>query len=162
MKTQHTRRLGAPARLPCPSPSPRPPTRARPTPPARPCTPPSPGTPPQVGDFGGDNRAGIDATLHRISAMRNRSGRVVGLTCRVGRAITGSAELVRDLIVAGHSILFLGRPGERAGGGGGLWAAAAGPRGRASGLDQLGRWCRAAAVARVVRSRRGGRGGAAR
>lgn len=66
---------------------------------------------PQVGDFGGDNRAGIDATLHRISAMRNRSGRVVGLTCRVGRAVTGSAELVRDLICSGSSILFLGRPG---------------------------------------------------
>ncbi|KIZ04304.1 Uncharacterized protein MNEG_3650 [Monoraphidium neglectum] len=65
----------------------------------------------KVGEFGGDNRAGIDATLHRISAMRNRSGRIVGLTCRVGRAITGSAELVRDLIVAGSSILFLGRPG---------------------------------------------------
>lgn len=43
--------------------------------------------------------------------MRNRAGRVVGLTCRVGRAITGSAELVRDLIVSGSSILFLGRPG---------------------------------------------------
>ena len=65
----------------------------------------------KVGDFGGDNRAGIDATLHRISAMRNRAGRVVGLTCRVGRAVTGSAELVRDLIVSGSSILFLGRPG---------------------------------------------------
>ncbi|KAI8470498.1 MAG: hypothetical protein J3K34DRAFT_385264 [Monoraphidium minutum] len=65
----------------------------------------------KVGDFGGDNRAGIDATLHRISAMRNRAGRVVGLTCRVGRAVTGSAELVRDLICSGSSILFLGRPG---------------------------------------------------
>jgi hypothetical protein len=71
----------------------------------------TPKQPPQVGDFGGDNRAGIDATLHRISAMRNRAGKVVGLTCRVGRAITGSAELVRDLICSGASILFLGRPG---------------------------------------------------
>jgi stage III sporulation protein SpoIIIAA len=64
-----------------------------------------------VGAFGGDNRAGIDATLHRISAMRNRSGRVVGLTCRVGRAVAGSADLVRDLVVGGASCLFLGRPG---------------------------------------------------
>ena len=80
------------------------------TPPtANPHSPPPPRR--QVGDFGGDNRAGIDATLHRISAMRNRAGRVVGLTCRVGRAITGSAELVKDLIIEGHSILFLGRPG---------------------------------------------------
>lgn len=44
---------------------------------------------PQVGEFGGDNRAGIDKTLHRISCIRNRAGRVVGLTCRVGRAIAG-------------------------------------------------------------------------
>jgi stage III sporulation protein SpoIIIAA len=65
--------------------------------------------------FGGDNRAGIDRTLHRISCMRNRAGRVVGLTCRVGRAIPGSAALVEDLIRSGSSILFLGRPGEAGG-----------------------------------------------
>ena len=63
------------------------------------------------GQFGGDNRAGIDRTLHRISAIRNRAGVVVGLTCRVGRSIAGSAELVRDLITEGHSILLLGPPG---------------------------------------------------
>ncbi|PNH02646.1 hypothetical protein TSOC_011361 [Tetrabaena socialis] len=51
----------------------------------------------QVGNFGGDNRAGIDRTLHRISCMRNRTGRIIGLTCRVGRAIKGSAQMVRDL-----------------------------------------------------------------
>lgn len=63
------------------------------------------------GDFGGDNRAGIDGTLHRISAIRNRAGKVVGLTCRAGRAVQGSAALVADLAVVGKSILFLGRPG---------------------------------------------------
>lgn len=63
------------------------------------------------GDFGGDNRAGIDSTLHRISAIRNRAGKVVGLTCRVGRAIQGSAAMVADLATAGRSILLLGRPG---------------------------------------------------
>jgi hypothetical protein len=63
------------------------------------------------GDFGGDNRAGIDATLHRISAIRNRAGAVVGLTCRVGRAVGGSAAMVADLVVSGKSILLLGRPG---------------------------------------------------
>ena len=65
----------------------------------------------QLGLFGGDNRAGIDRTLHRISCIRNRRGDVIGLTCRVGRAITGSADLVSDLITSGSSILFLGRPG---------------------------------------------------
>lgn len=63
------------------------------------------------GDFGGDNRAGIDTTLHRISCIRNRAGKVVGLTCRAGRAIQGSAAMVADLATAGKSILLLGRPG---------------------------------------------------
>ena len=65
----------------------------------------------QTGDFGGDNRAGIDRTLHRISAIRNRSGKVVGLTCRVGRAIPGSAEMVEDLVAMGSSLLLMGPPG---------------------------------------------------
>jgi stage III sporulation protein SpoIIIAA len=64
-----------------------------------------------VGDFGGDNRAGIEQTLHRISAMRNRRGDVVGLTCRVGRAIFGTIGMIRDLVESGRSILMLGRPG---------------------------------------------------
>ncbi len=63
------------------------------------------------GDFGGDNRAGIDSTLHRISCIRNRAGKVVGLTCRAGRAIQGSAAMVADLATEGKSILLLGRPG---------------------------------------------------
>ena len=61
-----------------------------------------------MGDFGGDNRAGIDKTLHRISCIRNRAGKVVGLTCRVGRAIQGSADMVEDLIQRSCSILMLG------------------------------------------------------
>ncbi|MEA5465045.1 R3H domain-containing nucleic acid-binding protein [Leptothoe sp. PORK10 BA2] len=65
----------------------------------------------RVGQFGGDNRAGIEKTLHRISAMRNRSGTIIGLTCRVGRAVFGTVEIIRDLIEAGQSILLLGRPG---------------------------------------------------
>ncbi|MEO1181455.1 MAG: AAA family ATPase, partial [Cyanobacteria bacterium J06636_28] len=65
----------------------------------------------RVGMFGGDNRAGIEKTLHRISAMRNRSGTIIGLTCRVGRAVFGTVEMIRDLIEAGQSILLLGRPG---------------------------------------------------
>jgi stage III sporulation protein SpoIIIAA len=65
----------------------------------------------QVGYFGGDNRAGIETTLHRISAIRNRSGDIIGLTCRVGRAVFGTIGMIRDLIETGGSILMLGRPG---------------------------------------------------
>ncbi|HZW75581.1 MAG TPA: hypothetical protein VFF43_18690, partial [Caldimonas sp.] len=65
----------------------------------------------RVGAFGDDNRAGIERTLHRISAIRNRSGRVVGLTCRVGRAVTGTIDIVKDIVVSGKSILLLGAPG---------------------------------------------------
>lgn len=65
----------------------------------------------RVGSFGDDNRAGIEATLHRISAIRNRQGTVIGLTCRIGRAVFGTIDIIRDVIEAGHSILLLGRPG---------------------------------------------------
>ncbi len=65
----------------------------------------------QLGRFGDDNRAGIERTLHRISAIRNRNGEIVGLTCRVGRAVFGTLGIVRDLIESGQSILLLGRPG---------------------------------------------------
>src|SRR5512136_2345434 len=65
----------------------------------------------RVGDFGDDNRAGIERTLHRISAMRNRQGRIVGLTCRIGRSIYGTVDIIRDIVETGQSILFLGRPG---------------------------------------------------
>ncbi|SVD57297.1 uncharacterized protein METZ01_LOCUS410151, partial [marine metagenome] len=64
-----------------------------------------------IGSFGGDNRAGIERTLHRISAMRNRKGKIVGLTCRVGRAVFGTSRLIEDLVCTGKSILLLGRPG---------------------------------------------------
>lgn len=64
-----------------------------------------------VGDVGGDNRAGVNETLHRVSVIRNRAGNVVGLTARVGRAIEGSADLVLDLLRSGRSVLLLGRPG---------------------------------------------------
>ena len=65
----------------------------------------------RIGDFGDDNRAGIERTLHRISAIRNRRGRVVGLTCRVGRAVYGTISVIEDLVQLGRSILLLGRPG---------------------------------------------------
>jgi stage III sporulation protein SpoIIIAA len=65
----------------------------------------------RIGAFGGDNRAGIERTLHRISAIRNRSGEIVGLTCRVGRAVFGTIAIMRDLIESGQSVLLLGRPG---------------------------------------------------
>ena len=65
----------------------------------------------RIGQFGEDNRAGLPRTLHRISAIRNRAGTVIGLTCRVGRAVYGTIEIIRDLIEAGKSILILGKPG---------------------------------------------------
>ncbi len=65
----------------------------------------------RVSNFGGDNRAGIERTLHRISAIRNRQGRIVGLTCRVGRAIQGTLDIINDIVESNKSILFLGKPG---------------------------------------------------
>jgi len=65
----------------------------------------------RVGTFGNDNRAGIERTLHRISAIRNRRGDIIGLTLRVGRAVIGTVDIVRDVIESGRSILLLGRPG---------------------------------------------------
>ena len=65
----------------------------------------------RVGSFTGDNRAGIERTLHRISAIRNRRQQVIGLTCRVGRAVTGTVDIIRDVIETGKSILLLGPPG---------------------------------------------------
>jgi stage III sporulation protein SpoIIIAA len=65
----------------------------------------------RVGSFGKDNRAGIERTLHRISAIRNRQGRVVGLTCRIGRAVYGTIDIIQDVVESGKSILMLGRPG---------------------------------------------------
>ncbi|HEU5089932.1 MAG TPA: AAA family ATPase, partial [Roseiflexaceae bacterium] len=65
----------------------------------------------RIGTFGEDIRAGIPRTLHRISAIRNRSGSVIGLTCRVGRAVYGTVAIIRDLVESGKSILLLGKPG---------------------------------------------------
>ncbi|HEX6655467.1 MAG TPA: AAA family ATPase, partial [Candidatus Limnocylindria bacterium] len=64
-----------------------------------------------IGAFGDDNRAGIERTLHRISAIRNRAGKVVGLTCRIGRAVFGTIDIIRDIVEGGQSVLLLGRPG---------------------------------------------------
>lgn len=65
----------------------------------------------RIGDFGLDNRAGIERTLHRISAIRNRRERIVGLTMRIGRSVYGTIDIIRDIVESGKSILMLGRPG---------------------------------------------------
>ncbi len=65
----------------------------------------------RIGEFDADNRAGLERTLHRISAIRNRRGHIVGLTCRVGRAVYGTTDIIKDLIESGKSLLLLGRPG---------------------------------------------------
>ncbi len=64
-----------------------------------------------IQEFTSDNRSGIAGTLHRISAIRNRQGRVIGLTCRIGRVVTGTIACIKDFVMQGKSILFLGRPG---------------------------------------------------
>jgi stage III sporulation protein SpoIIIAA len=65
----------------------------------------------RLGDFDADNRGGLERTLHRISAIRNRRGRIVGLTCRVGRAVYGTIDIIEDLVESGKSLLILGKPG---------------------------------------------------
>lgn len=64
-----------------------------------------------IGEFGEDNRAGIERTLHRISAIRNRTGKFIGLTCRIGRALEGTIDIIDDIVRSGKSILILGKPG---------------------------------------------------
>ncbi|MCW5942448.1 MAG: AAA family ATPase [Fimbriimonadaceae bacterium] len=64
-----------------------------------------------IGEFGSDNRAGIERTLHRISCIRNRQGKIIGLTCRVGRALEGTIDIIDDIMRSGKSILLLGKPG---------------------------------------------------
>lgn len=65
----------------------------------------------RIGEFTSDNRAGIERTLHRISCIRNRRGEIIGLTCRVGRAATGTIDSIRDIVESKKSILLLGPPG---------------------------------------------------
>jgi stage III sporulation protein SpoIIIAA len=65
----------------------------------------------RIGEFDADNRAGLERTLHRISAIRSRRGHIVGLTARVGRAVYGTIDIIQDLIESGKSLLILGRPG---------------------------------------------------
>ncbi len=65
----------------------------------------------RIQDFTSDNRSGIPGTLHRISAIRNRQGKIIGLTCRIGRVVTGTIDCIKDICMMNKSILFLGRPG---------------------------------------------------
>src|SRR5260221_6245546 len=65
----------------------------------------------KIGVFDADNRAGLERTLHRISAIRNRRGEIVGLTCRIGRAVYGTIDIIRDIIESGQSVLILCAPG---------------------------------------------------
>ena len=65
----------------------------------------------RTGIFNADNRAGIERTLHRISAIRNRSQDIIGLTCRIGRAVEGTVDIIQDIVESGQNCLFLGPPG---------------------------------------------------
>ena len=65
----------------------------------------------RIGQFNTDNRAGIERTLHRISAIKNRAGNIIGLTCRIGRAVEGTVDIIQDIVESGQNCLFLGPPG---------------------------------------------------
>lgn len=65
----------------------------------------------RVHGFREDNRTGIDRTVHRISCIRDRYGQIIGLTIRIGRSVEGAAEFIRDLILSGENLLFVGPPG---------------------------------------------------
>jgi len=65
----------------------------------------------QISKFNSTNRAGIEKTLHRISCLRNRDGLIIGLTCRIGRTLFGTINILRDLMELNKSILIIGRPG---------------------------------------------------
>ena len=65
----------------------------------------------KIREFDADNRAGIARTLHRIAAIRNRTGDIVGLTCRIGRAVYGTIDIIKDIIESGANVLLLGPPG---------------------------------------------------
>ncbi len=67
----------------------------------------------RIGEFDADNRAGLERTLHRISAIRNRHSHIVGLTCRVGRAVYGTIDIIQDLVGIGQEPADPGAPGHR-------------------------------------------------
>jgi hypothetical protein len=45
-------------------------------------------------------RVGIPGTLHRISALHDKRGEVLGLTYKLGRALNGCAGLIKDVLAA--------------------------------------------------------------
>lgn len=62
--------------------------------------------------FGPDNRAALPGQLHRIAAMRDRNGKIYGLTMQFGRHIQGNAGLILDILHGStKSVLILGPPG---------------------------------------------------
>lgn len=65
----------------------------------------------QIGEFNRSNRAGLEGTLHRISCIRNKNDKIIGLTMRVGRSITGTIEIIKDYLNQNKSLLLLGPPG---------------------------------------------------
>src|SRR4030067_3540638 len=51
----------------------------------------------RISAFDTDNRAGMERTLHRLAAIRNRRGNIVGLPCRVGRAVFWTRGILQGL-----------------------------------------------------------------
>ncbi|PRP75988.1 ATPase-like protein [Planoprotostelium fungivorum] len=69
--------------------------------------------------FSSDNRIGLQDSLHRISAIKSKQKKIVGLTYRIGRHVRSSAKLLTDVIhqvTKKHqgepqSVLLVGPPG---------------------------------------------------
>ena len=62
--------------------------------------------------FGSDNRAVLNGSLYRISAMKDLNNDVYGLTIRFGRSFSGLASIIKDILFSEASILILGPPGK--------------------------------------------------
>lgn len=62
-------------------------------------------------EFREDGRAGISGTLHRISALYDRYGILVGMTIRLARVVKGLADPIIPFLLDGKSLLIIGPPG---------------------------------------------------
>jgi len=66
----------------------------------------------RIGKFRRNNRAGIDGTLHRLSLIRDRYNDPLGITVRIGRHLTGVADVLFDILADDRaSLLLIGAPG---------------------------------------------------
>jgi stage III sporulation protein AA len=65
----------------------------------------------RIEGFRSDNRTGIDGTLHRLAAVRDRYDEIIGITIRVGRFVSGIAEPLRGVLGSREGLMLIGPPG---------------------------------------------------